>query len=169
MQYTNLYDSAQHEFQNWSQLEGALVFMIVPSFILWYWRRSGGKLPPILSFILGGMIFLGVAMLPQFIFSYRHYLAIRSATSQSSVQIIEGVVTNLHQPRRDSSGVNGTRLEPAEFSVNGILFRCWDKNNQRGHDFFQQSDVLHEGLHARIYYVNLDGHENTITRLEVLP
>ena len=169
MHYTILYDISQQGFQNWSSLILAVIFFTVPGCILWFGHRAGRHFPRWIVFPLAVLIFGGVSMCIMLPFGYRYYLAVRSAVKDSRYQIVEGVVTNLHQPKRYSTGLSRMGLEPAEFLVNGIHFRCWDKSNQRGHDFFQRSDLLHDGLAVRIYYVNLNGHDNAITHLEASP
>ena len=169
MHYTVLYDISNQGYQNWSQLVIAALYIAFPVLALWIQRRIGWRFPTIVKFPLAVLIFLGVSICIMVPFGYKYYLNVRSAVDRSAFEIIEGTVTNLHQPIRYSSTIIGGALEPASFSVNGITFRCWDQSHQRGHDFFQRSDLLHNGLQVRIYYVNSNSHENIITHLEVSP
>lgn len=166
MDYKVLYDISQEGHQSWNTLVFGMLFCATPALAIWYQRRAKWRFPVFIKLILGGMIFAGGFSFVSFAIGYWYYLDVQAAVRQSKYQVVEGVVTNLHQPKRFSTGIHGTRWEPAVFSVGNIPFRCWDKANQRGHDFFQRSDLLRDGLPVRICYVNLNGQENVITRLE---
>jgi hypothetical protein len=170
MHYNVIYDLGQSGYQNWSQLVFSLVFIIFSVLAMQLIKRTGWRISPNIAVIPTLLCGFGLLSSLPFCFNYWLYLDIQHQirhVKNESIKTVEGVISKLHQPIRYSSGVNGTRDDPAEFMVGNIQFRCWDVNTQRGHIGFQRSDLLQEGLQVRISYVSHNSHENIITRMEI--
>lgn len=153
-------------FQFWSQLLIATILIVIPIIIVLFRRNWSQKFPAIVNFLTAVLFFLGTFAFVVYLVNHKYYSDVSAAVKQSKYQTVEGVVAGLHPPI-DYYGSGKLSAKSATFFVNGVLFNCWDKDHQRGTGFFDRVDLLNNGLQVRIQYVNLNGHNNCITRIEV--